>query len=139
MIMGNLGFLLYGNLVLIVILYLYLYKIRKIIGFQLGMNISMLVGGFGAIATGVLLIYQFPLKFVIVTMITAVIGMLIGAIFGALFDYQTLLTGYINGLMMGMMAPMVGAAANNSVLFLLFIEVVFLFSLVLVFLSAKNT
>ncbi|WP_058951440.1 hypothetical protein [Oceanobacillus picturae] len=137
--MGNLGLLLYGNLVLIVILYLYLNKIRKLIGFQLGMNISMLIGGFGAISTGVLLIYQFPLKFVIVTMITAVVGMLFGAIFGALFDYQTFLTGYINGLMMGMMAPMVGAAANNSVHFLLFIEVVFLFSLVLVFLSAKNT
>ncbi|MFD2630075.1 hypothetical protein [Oceanobacillus kapialis] len=137
--MGNLGVLLYGNLVLIGLFYLYIYKNRKIIGFQLGMNISMLVGGFGAISTGVFLIYQFPLKFVLITLMTAVIGMLIGAIFGALFDYQTLLTGYINGLMMGIMAPMVGAAANNSIVFLLFIEVVFLVSLLLVFLSAKNT
>ncbi len=137
--MGHLGFLLYGNLVLILFLYLYLYKIRKLIGFQLGMNISMLTGGFGAIATGVILIYQFPLKFVIITMMTAVIGMLIGGLFGALFDYQTLLTGYINGLMMGIMAPMVGAAANTSILFLSFIEAVFLLSLLLVLLSAKNT
>ncbi|WP_080848272.1 hypothetical protein [Cytobacillus gottheilii] len=137
--MGYLGFLLYGNLVLILFLYLYLYKIRKLIGFQLGMNISMLAGGFCAIATGVILIYQFPLKFVVITMITAVIGMLIGGFFGALFDYQTLLTGYINGLMMGIMAPMVGAAANTSILFIIFIEAVFLLSLLLVFLSAKNT
>ncbi|WP_404459482.1 hypothetical protein [Oceanobacillus kapialis] len=137
--MGNLGVLLYGNLVLIGLFYLYLYKNRKLIGFQLGMNISMLIGGFGTISTGVFLIYQFPLKFVLITIMTAVIGMLIGAIFGALFDYQTLLTGYINGLMMGIMAPMVGAAANNSIVFLLFIEVVFLVSLLLVFLSAKNT
>ncbi|QVY62466.1 hypothetical protein [Cytobacillus gottheilii] len=137
--MGHLGFLLYGNLVLILFLYLYLNKIRKLIGFQLGMNISMLAGGFGAIATGVILIYQFPLKFVIITMMTAVIGMLIGGLFGALFDYQTLLTGYINGLMMGIMAPMVGAAANTSILFLSFVEAVFLLSLLLVLLSAKNT
>ncbi|MGO4886395.1 hypothetical protein ACJ2A9_01440 [Anaerobacillus sp. MEB173] len=139
MLIENLGYLLYGNLVLIGFIYVYLYKLRKLIGFQLGMNISMLVGGFGAIVTGIILIYQFPLKFVLITIISTMLGMLIGGLFGGLFDYQTLLTGYINGLMMGIMAPMVGAAANNSILFLSFIESVFLFSLILVFFSAKHT
>lgn len=134
-----LGFLLYGNLVVIVLTYLYLYKIRRLTGFQLGMNISMLMGGFGAIATGVILIYQFPLKFVSITIITALIGFVIGSLFGGLFDYQTLLTGYLNGLMMGIMAPMVGAAAKNSILFLGFIEAVFVFSIILVCFSAKQS
>nr|MBA5586556.1 hypothetical protein [Anaerobacillus isosaccharinicus]QOY38710.1 hypothetical protein AWH56_021285 [Anaerobacillus isosaccharinicus] len=137
--MENLGFLLYGNMVVIVLLYVYLYKIRKLIGFQLGMNISMLIGGFGAIVTGVILIYQFPLKFVTITVITTLVGMVIGALFGGLFDYQTLLTGYINGLLMGIMAPMIGATARNSLLFLTFLESVFVMSLILVVLSAKHT
>ncbi|WP_232718588.1 hypothetical protein [Bacillus sp. FJAT-45037] len=139
MLFENLGYLLYGNIVLIGFIYLYLYKVRKLIGFQLGMNISMLVGGFGAIITGIILIYQFPLMFVLITMISTVIGMCIGGLFGGLFDYQTLLTGYVNGLMMGVMAPMVGAAARNSMSFLLFIELVFVLSLAIVFFSAKRT
>lgn len=119
--------------------YLYLFKIRKLIGFQLGMNISNMAGGFLAIVTGVILIYQFPLQFVLVTIISTIIGMLAGALIGGLFDYQTLLTGYANGLMMGIMAPMVGAAAKNSIQFLTFIELVFVVSLILLIRSAKRT
>jgi formate hydrogenlyase subunit 3/multisubunit Na+/H+ antiporter MnhD subunit len=63
----------------------------------------------------------------------------VGSLFGALFDYQTLLTGYANGLMMGMMAPMVGAAAKNSIVFLVFIEIVFIVSLILLMSSAKHS
>jgi hypothetical protein len=136
---GNLGLLLYGNIVLLGLVYIYLFKIRKLIGFQLGMNISMMAGGFLAIATGVILIYQFPLHFVPVTFVTTIVGMLVGSLFGALFDYQTLLTGYANGLMMGIMAPMVGAAAENSIVFLVFIEIVFIVSLILLMSSAKHS
>jgi ABC-type Na+ efflux pump permease subunit len=134
-----LDLLLYGNIVLLGLVYIYLFKIRKLIGFQLGMNISMMAGGFLAIATGVILIYQFPLYFVPVTFVTTVVGMLVGSLFGALFDYQTLLTGYANGLMMGIMAPMVGAAAENSIVFLVFIEIVFIVSLILLMSSAKHS
>jgi ABC-type Na+ efflux pump permease subunit len=138
-LIGYLDLLLYGNIVLLGLVYIYLFKIRKLIGFQLGMNISMMAGGFLAIATGVILIYQFPLYFVPVTFVTTVVGMLAGSLFGALFDYQTLLTGYANGLMMGIMAPMVGAAAENSIVFLVFIEIVFIVSLILLISSAKHS
>ncbi|WP_239454290.1 hypothetical protein [Bacillus suaedaesalsae] len=99
----------------------------------------MMAGGFFSISAGVILIYQYPLKFVYVTIGTTVIGMVIGAIFGSLFDYQTLLTGYINGLMMGVMAPMIGAVAQNNLIFLGFIEVLFISSTILISLSAKRT
>ncbi|MFP7225948.1 hypothetical protein SFC42_22940, partial [Priestia filamentosa] len=105
LLIQNLGFLLCVNLLLTGSAYLFLFKVRKLIGFQLGMNISNLAGGFFAIVTGIILIYQFPLHFVPITIITTVIGMVVGALFGGLFDYQTLLTGMINGLMMGVMAP----------------------------------
>lgn len=139
MIAGFLGYLLLGNLVILALTYLYLFKNRKLIGFQLGMNLSSMAGGFIAIISGVILIYQFPLKFVAVTMVTTLIGMVVGGVFGALFDYQTSLTGYGNGLMMGIMAPMIGASAKNSEMFLIFIESVFVLSLFLLVLSVRHT
>lgn len=139
MIAGYLGYLLYGNLLILALTFMYLFHIRKLIGFQLGMNISNMAGGFTAMVTGVILIYQFPLKFVIITVITTLIGMIVGGLFGSLFDYQTMLTGYGNGLMMGIMAPMIGAAAKTSYIFLSFMEGVFIFSLFLLVLSAKRT
>ena len=139
MIVEYLGYILYGNLVLAGLTYLYLFNLRKLIGFQLGMNIANMAGGFFAIVTGVILIYQFPLKFVMITIVVTIVGMLAGALFGSLFDYQTVMTGYTNGLMMGIMAPMVGAAAKNSLVFLTFIELIFLISLTLLVLSAKHS
>lgn len=139
MIAEYFGYLLYGNFLFILVAYVYLFKVRKLIGFQLGMNISNVAGGFIAIATGVILIYQFPFQFVLVTFFSAFVGMLIGGLFGALFDYQTMLTGYSNGLMMGIMAPMVGAAAKNSMLFLGFMEVVFFVTICLIIASARSS
>ena len=139
MYVSNLMVLLFLNFIILACVYLYLMKVRKLIGFQLGMNISIMTGGFFSIITGVILIYQYPLKFVMVTIVTRGAGMLIGAAFGALFDYQTILTGYINGLMIGIMAPMVGAVAKDSYLFLGLIEVVFLATIILLSFSARQT
>nr|WP_240458649.1 hypothetical protein [Bacillus mesophilus] len=118
---------------------MYIYRIRRLIGFQLGMNISMIAGGMLAITTGVLLIAQFPLQFAPVTIITAVLGMVVGAIFGVLFDYQTMLTGWANGLMMGLMAPMIGAVTDGSMLFIWFMELSLLVAFSFVAWSARGT
>ena len=61
--------------------------------FLLGMNIANLVGGLVALVAGVILIYQFPLKFVLVTIITTILGMLVGGLFGRLVDYPTSANG----------------------------------------------
>lgn len=114
------------------VLYIYLFNRRKQIGFHLGMNIAMVAGGGMALGTGVIFINLYPLYFLEATLFAVVIGSLTGIFFGKLFDYQTLLTGYINGLMMGIMAPMVGAAASESILFLLMIEVFIISSFCLV-------
>ncbi|WP_078544049.1 hypothetical protein [Litchfieldia alkalitelluris] len=132
------GVFLYLNILFAVIAYLYLYKRRKLIGFHLGMNISMVAGGGIAIATGMILINQFPLHFFEVTVAATLIGIVTGSLFGALFDYQTLLTGYINGLMMGIMSPMIGAAINDMIIILL-VETAILVTFVLLILSAKKT
>lgn len=105
------------------ILYIYIYNRRKQIGFHLGMNIAMVASGGMALGTGIIFINLYPLYFLEATLFAVVIGSITGILFGNLFDYQTLLTGYINGLMMGIMAPMIGAAASEGILFLIMIEV----------------
>lgn len=129
--------LLYSNFVVAFITYLYLYKRRKLIGFHLGMNIAMITGGGIAFVTGVILINQYPLHYMEITIASTLVGMVVGSIFGGLFDYQTLVTGYINGLLMGIMAPMVGAASSESITFIIFLELFIIGSFVMLLLSSK--
>lgn len=103
------------------------------------MNIAMVTGGGMAIVTGIILINQYPLHFLEITIISTITGMLVGSLFGGLFDYQTLLTGYIHGLMMGIMAPMVGAAVSNSFLFISYLEVFILGAFIVLMITSKNS
>jgi hypothetical protein len=130
--------LLYLNLTANILLYRELYKARKLIGFQLGMNISILMGGVSALCTGVLLISQFPFSFTMVTIISTVAGMAAGGAYGALFDYQTLLTGYANGLMIGLMAPMIGSIIGNDWLFICFMELLLAVSSIFVISASRR-
>lgn len=132
------GLLLYLNLTANILLYRELYKARKLIGFQLGMNISILMGGVTALCTGVLLISQFPFSFTVVTIISTVAGMAAGGAYGALFDYQTLLTGYANGLMIGLMAPMIGSIIDNDWLFICFMELLLAVSSIFVISASRR-
>jgi hypothetical protein len=134
-----LALLLYSNLVLAAVLFFYLQRRRRLIGFHLGMNIAMVMGGGLAILTGVILIYLYPLHFMEVTVISILTGILAGSVFGALFDYQTLMTGYINGLMMGIMAPMVGAASGESFAFIVVLQIFFLTIFMILMLFAKSS
>jgi len=129
----------YGNFFVVAFLYYYLYRIRKLIGFQLGMNIAMVIGGMIAIASGILLISQYPFHYTEITIVSALIGMIVGGAFGAMFDYQTFLTGFTNGLMIGIMAPMIGAVIDNSSKFIFFIEFIFGASVLLVIISRNSS
>lgn len=131
------GILLYVNFIVAFISYIYLFNRRKLIGFHLGMNIAMVTGGGLAILTGVLLINRFPLHYLEITIATTLTGMIVGSLFGGMFDYQTLLTGYINGLLMGIMAPMVGAATSDSIIFILFLEIFIIGSFFMLLMSSK--
>lgn len=132
-----LGFLLYANVLFTALLYVYLKSKRELFHRQDGANIATVAGGFIALLCGVILMYQFPFHFVVVTIITTLIGMITGASFGALFHYEALLTGYSHGMMLGIMSPMIGAAAKNSLVFLIFLEICFLFSFAFVYRLSK--
>lgn len=99
----------------------FLYKIKFLISYHLGMNIAMLSSGVMGVAVGAILGYTFPGHYTLVTIIATLIAMIIGAIFGALVDYQTLLSGVSGGLMAGIMGPMIGMMADLG--FILFCSI----------------
>jgi len=119
--------------------YLYLRKIKKRIGFQLGMNISIVMGGMIALLSGILLIQQFPFHFTLITVISTMAGLLAGALFGLLFDYQTFVTGLTNGIIVGLMAPMIGTVIEMPLVFVWFIHVFFAICLCTISISIKRS
>jgi hypothetical protein len=125
------------NTLLTLFLYLYIFKKKTLIGFQLGMSISMATSGMVALLSGIIFMYHFPFSYTENTIAAACIGMITGIVFGLLFDYQTMLTGFVNGLMIGIMAPMVGAAAEFHTNFLLFTEGLFIGVLFLLIFSVQ--
>lgn len=131
--------LLYVDVVLTICFYLYLLRIKKRIGFQLGMNISMVMGGMTALLSGVLLILQFPFHFTLITIISTLVGLTAGALFGLLFDYQTFVTGLTNGLIIGLMSPMIGTVIELPNMFVWYIHGFFVFSFLTIFSSIKGS
>ena len=108
------------------VLYVLLYNLRGRIGFHLGMNITMMASGGLALGTGIIFINLYPFYFFEATLFSVIIGAISGILFGNLFDYQTLLSGYITGLMIGILAPIIGAAAtvSDGVVFLIMLEII---------------
>ncbi|OMP66997.1 hypothetical protein [Domibacillus epiphyticus] len=119
--------------------YIYVFRKKKLIGFQLGMNISNVMGGMTALLSGIVLIWQFPFHFTAITILSALTGALTGALFGLLFDYQTFITGLTNGLMIGIMSPMLGAVLEVPFLFLLFLHGLFFATLVTILISIQRS
>lgn len=92
--------------------YSFLFKVKNLISYHLGMNIAMTSSGVMGIAVGTVLGFAFPAHYTMITILTTVLAILIGAIFGALVDYQTLLSGVSSGIMAGIMGPMIGVVAD---------------------------
>lgn len=139
--MGNTTILLfmYIDVCIFFVVYMYLRKIKKRIGFQLGMNISIVMGGMSALLSGVLLIQQFPFHFTLITIVSTLTGLLAGTMYGLLFDYQTFVTGLTNGIIVGLMAPMIGTVIEMPTIFVWFIHVFFAVSLLTIAISTKRS
>ena len=130
--------LMYTDICIFLGFYAYLSGIKKRVGFQLGMNISVVMGGMIALLSGVLLITQNPFHFTLITIISTVVGMIAGGLFGLLFDYQTFVTGLTNGLVIGLMSPMIGTVIEMQSVFIIFIHGLFVLSLLTISISIKR-
>jgi|GEM_PF-1588226 len=119
--------------------YSYLRSVKKMIGFQLGMNISVVMGGMTALLSGVLLIQHYPFHFTWITVISTIFGLLAGALFGLLFDYQTFVTGLTNGVIVGLMSPMIGTVIEMPTMFIWFLHGFFVLCLLTIFVSIKRS
>lgn len=129
----------YVDICILLSFYMFIRRIKKLIGFQLGMNISIVMGGMIALLSGVLLILQYPFHFTLVTVISTLVGLLTGAFFGLLFDYQTFVTGLTNGIIIGLMSPMIGTVIEMPSVFIWFIHGFFVLSLITIFISFKRS
>ncbi|QUW23526.1 hypothetical protein JSQ81_08510 [Sporosarcina sp. Marseille-Q4063] len=128
----------YADIFIALGFYAYLLGIKKRIGFQLGMNISIVMGGMTAMLAGVLLISQYPFHFTLITIISTLIGLGVGALFGLLFDYQTFVTGLTNGMVIGIMAPMIGTVIEMPSVFIIFIHGLFALCLLAISISIRR-
>jgi hypothetical protein len=131
--------LIYADICIYFGAFIYLFRKKKLIGFQLGMNISQVMGGIAALLSGILLILQFPFHFTPITIISTVIGVVVGASFGLLFDYQTFITGLTNGMVVGLMAPMIGMVLEVPVQFLWFVHGLFFVCLLSIMMSIQRS
>lgn len=131
--------LIYVDVWIVLGLFAYLRKKKKLIGFQLGMNISIVMGGMVALLSGVLLIQQYPFHFTWITIISTLSGMMTGAFYGILFDYQTFVTGLTNGVLVGVMSPMIGTVIDMPFIFICFIHVVFVIILITILTSIRRS
>ncbi|WP_458127002.1 hypothetical protein [Paenibacillus sp. Z3-2] len=103
--------------------YMYLKKLKNLIGYHLGMNISMTVSTVSALAW--------------ITIVVTVIAMLIGMIFGALVDYQTIVTGVSGSIMAGLMSPMIVMHSHHPLPILIFCIALFFFVIIMLCTSVK--
>lgn len=117
--------------------YMHLRKLRNLIGYHLGMNISMTVSTVSAIAFGGLWGLQFPYYATWVTIIVTIFSMVVGMFFGALVDYQTIVTGVSGGIMAGLMSPMIVMHSQHPVPILIFCIFLFFFAIFMLCTSVK--
>ena len=129
----------YADVWIILGLYSYLRKVTTIIGFQLGMNISVVMGGMAALLFGVLLIQQYPFHFTLITVVSTLIGLIVGGLFGLLFDYQTFVTGLTNGVIIGLMSPMIGTVIEMPTMFIIFMHFFFVLCFITIVVSIKRS
>lgn len=121
----------------IILSFFYLKRLKNLIGYHLGMNISMTVSTVSALSFGGLWGYQFPHESGWVTIATTLAAMAIGMIFGTLVDYQTVVTGISSGIMAGLMAPMIVVHSPDPAIMLSFCILLFFIAIFMLCTSVK--
>ncbi|CAM4461999.1 hypothetical protein [Paenibacillus tarimensis] len=129
--------MLLGILLTSVLAFGYLFKVKNLISYHLGMNIAMTSAGTGGLAIGAVLgawLYNYSTLAVVAATLLAIA---IGAVFGSLVDYQTVVTGITSGVMSGLMGPMLGMHMQDPILIAAFCTLAACLSFVLLCVSVR--
>ncbi|WP_035101353.1 hypothetical protein [Aneurinibacillus terranovensis] len=116
------------NLLMGISCYKFLKRYRRVIDCHTGMNVAMTASGTLGLVTGMILMYQFPVHYSMITIFTTLIAIVIGILFGALGDLQSIIAGASGGIMVGIMSPMIEAMADQPFILIIFITVLSLIS-----------
>jgi hypothetical protein len=94
-------------------IYIIMYKKRKVLSDHFGMIMATCSSGILSFNIAMLIYFLFPLHLSYISFVTTMIGGLIGILFGSLVKFQSLLSGFFQGVVGGMMGTMLSAAIQN--------------------------
>lgn len=95
------------------VLYLLMYKKRKLFTDRYGMIMAMCSSGIVSMNLAMLLQFLFPANPAHLAILSTSLGGAIGIVFGSLVKFQSLLAGFSQGALSGMMGSMLGAVVKN--------------------------
>lgn len=108
MVLFLIGILAFNSLIGLSI-YLVMYKKRKVFSDHYGMIMAMCSSGILSLTIAMVTFFLFQATLSIVALLTTVIGGSIGILFGSLVKYQSLLAGFSQGVIGGIMGTVLGA------------------------------
>jgi hypothetical protein len=94
-------------------MYIIMYKKRKVFSDHFGMIMATCSSGILSFNIAMLIYFLFPLHLSYISFVTTMIGGLIGILFGSLVKFQSLLSGFFQGVVGGMMGTMLSAVIQN--------------------------
>ncbi len=89
----------------------FLNKSRLLFSDRFGFIVALTGSAILGLVTALNLFLLFPAFFVVMSVLNMLIGMAIGVVFGAMVNSQSLIAGFFNGGVGGMMGTMIGAVA----------------------------
>ncbi|WP_077214717.1 hypothetical protein [Bacillus dakarensis] len=94
-------------------IYKIFYKKRKLYDDRFGMIMAMSCSGILSLNLSMIVQFLFPENFSIVMIISVIVCGLIGVLFGSLVKFQSLLAGFFNGIVGGLMGNMLGLVIKD--------------------------
>jgi hypothetical protein len=91
--------------------YRFLNKSRLLFSDRFGFIVALTGSGIVGLVTALNLFLLFPSNFTVMSVLNLFIGIAIGIAFGAMLNTQSLIAGFFNGGVGGMMGTMIGAVA----------------------------
>ncbi|WP_299092203.1 hypothetical protein [uncultured Metabacillus sp.] len=108
--------LLIVNSVIAIIMYRILFKKRRLFNDRFGMIMSMSISGILSLTIAMILQFLYADQMYMMMALTVLIGGGIGILFGSLVKFQSLLAGFLNGIIGSLMGNMLAAVVKDPAL-----------------------
>nr|MBA5586557.1 hypothetical protein [Anaerobacillus isosaccharinicus]QOY38709.1 hypothetical protein AWH56_021280 [Anaerobacillus isosaccharinicus] len=104
------------NLLMGSLLYLLMFRKRKLFTDRFGMIMASCSSGILSLHLGMIIYFLLPINLAYIVILTTIVGSVIGILFGSLVKLQSVLAGFFYGALGGIMGAMFGAVIENPAL-----------------------